>query len=445
MSDIVPGHYHLAGVAGVGMSALAQVMCDAGYEVSGSDRFADNGRDTEVLHKLRDSGVRIVPQDGSGVNADTRALVVSTAIEEGNADIAAARAHGVPILHRADALAQLVMGKQCIAVTGTSGKSTVTGMLGWLLEQLGRDPTVVNGAPVVNWMSASRLGSVRWGSGGTWVIEADESDRSLLKFHPEHAIITNASADHFGMDETVALFHKFEMQVTGSVISGFGPASRLAGFSPSVGAGGSEFTFDGERYRVALPGRHNAENALLAIALCRNLGYAAVDIRAALSGFRGIHRRLERVGERRGVTVVDDYAHNPAKIRASWEALAPYHKHIHAVWRPHGYGPLRNMMEDIVGTFHRLWHAGDTVFILPVYDAGGTADRSVRSEDLVRRLESSGVHALAGDYDTVIKTLVRLAAQDDAVLVMGARDPDLPSLGRRILDGLDRGQGAAAR
>jgi UDP-N-acetylmuramate--alanine ligase len=475
------GRYHLVGVAGVGMNPLAQALLAAGCEVSGSDRYLDTGQDLEVLPKLQRAGVRLVPQDGSGITSETRAVVVSTAIEAGNPDLAAAARHGVPVRHRAEMLAQLAEGRECIAITGTCGKTTVTGMVGFLLEQLGDDPTVVNGGIVVNWESAERIGNVRVGRSARWVIEADESDRSLLRFCPDWAIITNLSADHFSMDETAALFATFSAQVKHALV---GPWEKdrepWRGFQPELSAGGSRFAYGGQRFHLPLLGHHNAENALEAVMLCERLGHRLGRIADALRGFRGIRRRLDVAGTANGVTVIDDYAHNPAKIRATWEAVAPYHKRVLAVWRPHGFGPLSNMFDDLKAVFREMASVapgtlkqelergtpaneresrvprpssdlgvrqgtppagngiaqrGARLYILPVYYAGGTAKGAATSDLLVGDLATEGIPIeLVPDYDTLVGRIAAEARPDDAVLVMGARDPNLPALARRILD-----------
>jgi UDP-N-acetylmuramate--alanine ligase len=426
------GHYHLTGVAGVGMSAVAQALAAVGCEVTGSDRFCDQGWSLDVVGKLAKAGVKIVPQDGSGVSPGTTGLVVSTAIEDDNPDIAAARRHGVPILHRAAMLARIVGGRECVAVAGTSGKSTVAGMVGFILEQLGADPFVVNGAPVLNWMDDARIGNFRAGRSRWCVIEADESDRSLMNFHPAWAVVTNVSADHFSLEESVGLFRKFSAQVANGVLQG-----ETAGFAPRLDAGGSRFEYEGVSFRLNLPGRHNAENARNAVAMCARLGFEAADIAKALAGFRGIHRRLETVGRSGGVLVLDDYAHNPAKIRAAWETLAPYHEKMLVVWRPHGYKPLSVMMDDLVAMFRQVCRAGDLLAVLPVFDAGGTTNRSVRSEMLVEKLLAQGLPAMAvKNYAEAIEVVCGKVAPGCAVVTMGARDPDLPKLARSILGAL---------
>ena len=430
---------HVTGVAGVGMSAVAQAALGAGLSVSGSDRYHDSGEALPVLGQLGRAGVTLYPQDGSGVRAGTDAVVVSTAIEAGNPDVLAAAASGVPVVHRSVLLAKLVEGRSCLAVAGTCGKSTVTGMAGWILEQAGLDPTVVNGAPVANWQSESDVGNVRIG-GELWVIEADESDRSLLNYEPLHAVITNMSADHFDLEETRRVFEAFRTRVCGRCIGALDGSPYLDGVSPEVGAGGSRFEFRGETFRLALPGAHNVENALHAVMLCELAGVSVAQSAAALATFRGIHRRLEVAARVDGITVIDDYAHNPAKIAAALAAVQPFAGRLVAVWRPHGYGPLRSMLDGLAAAFGVLSGGRHRVLLLPVYDAGGTADRSIGSEALASRLAAGGVDvACVADYAAVRQALRESAlTAGDAVLVMGARDPGLPSLARSCLDGSRR-------
>jgi len=431
------GHYHLVGLAGAGMSALAQVLQAQGKVVSGSDRCCDTGPDPDVVRKLRAGGIRLHPQDGSGVTENTCGLVVSSAIEGDNADIAAAKALQVPVMHRSEILAGLVDGRRCVAVTGTSGKSTVTGMIGWMLEQAGADPVVVNGGVLLNWSNGNVVGNARCGLSDIWVIEADESDRSLLRFRPEWAVITNVSKDHFELQETVELFQAFSGQAKRGCISALDCPRFLQQADIATVSGESTFVYKGTEVRLKLPGKHNAENALYALALCEHLDFDLELLVPALAEFKGIQRRHETIGIARGVKVVDDYAHNPAKIRAAWEAMAPCHKRVHAVWRPHGFGPLAAMMPDLTQVFANLAGGGDRIYILPVYDAGGTADRGVNSDALVHELNALNAGAVAikdpGELPRMISGTARLG---DVVLLMGARDPGLPSLARAILSSL---------
>jgi UDP-N-acetylmuramate--alanine ligase len=417
------------------MNPLAQALRAAGWDVSGSDRYFDSGQELDVLPKLRRAGVRLVPQDGSGIDEHTQAVVVSTAIEPDNPDLASAARQGVPVVHRAEMLARLLEGKECIAVTGTSGKTTVTGMVGFLLEQLGDDPTVVNGGAVLNWETKDAVGNFRAGHFPRWVIEADESDRSLLHFRPDWAIITNLSADHFSLEETESLFQAFAARVKHEVVGRHADAAFWREFEPQLSATGSCFTYGGETFRLPLLGRHNAQNAVQAVMLCERLGHPLGRVRDALSGFRGIRRRLEVAGVAGGVTVVDDYAHNPAKIRAAWQAVAPHYERVLVAWRPHGFAPLAKMLEDLRALFHEMGESCECLYVLPVYYVGGTATASVTSDVLVDALRGAGAPAeLAGDYDDLVRRVAARARPGDVVLSMGARDPDLPALARQIVD-----------
>jgi len=440
--------YHMVGVAGVGMNALAQALLGKGAVVTGSDRHADQSMATPVLELLRASGVEVFPQDGSGVTADVDALVVSTAIEEDNPDVQQARRLGVPIRHRAELLAGLVEGGRCLAVAGTSGKTTVTGLLGWMLEGLGFDPNVVSGGALINWRSLQRVGNVRLGASNLWVIEADESDRSFLRFSPAWAVINNLSRDHFEMKETRALFGEFAARVADVVFCEDAAMTQLA--APSGWPGnaewvkvGADVTYDdatgrvawgGATFHVPLPGRHNLQNAVMAITVCRHWGADDASIQRVLSGFKGMERRLEYVGSVGGMKVFDDYAHNPAKIAAAWTTVQTGAKRVWAVWRPHGYGPLAAMADELAAMFRTYASGEHRLLILPVYYAGGTARAQLTSEAFVARLQHEGIQAdYAPDYAWARRRILGEAREGDVTLVMGARDPELPVFARELV------------
>lgn len=424
------------------MSAVAQLLQGAGHRVTGSDRFLDQGDRLAVLDQLERSGIQLVPQDGSGVGPDTASVVVSTAIEDDNPDLVRAGALGVPRVHRAEMLARLVGSAPCAAVAGTAGKSTVTGMAGYILEQAGLNPTVANGGVVVNWQAMDRVGNVRLGHPGVWVVEADESDRSLLRFAPEIALITNVSKDHFSLDEVTDLFRQFAAQVSGTVLLGESAARALQIPGAQLVEGevvrirhGYVVHFDGQEILVPLIGRHNAENAVAALNLCREWGVETTVAATALQRFRGIGRRLEQLGSCNEAPVIDDYGHNPAKLAAAWGAVAERADRVLGSWRPHGFGPLRLLMDELVQAFSSVCRERDILYLLPVFYAGGTAAGDVKTEDLVEKLCAAGVNArFVPDYPALESAYRSELGPGDAALIMGARDPGLPRFARTLAD-----------
>lgn len=412
------GTVHLVGIGGVGMSALAQALLDAGGTVTGADRaLGGSGARPGVLAALARAGVRLFPDDGSGIGPDTACVIVSTAVEETNRDLRCARARGIPVVHRAAALAELLAPRRLVAVAGTCGKSTVTAILGHLLAESGFDPVVVNGAQVVGWdAGGTRVGSTRKGTGAYAVAEVDESDKSLVAFKPFAAVVTNASADHYSKAEMDAVFDAFVRGVPGPVIDG-----RRTPMVPSAAA-----------RTIPLPGEHNAVNAECALRMAAALGADPARLAAAIRTFPGVERRLQRVGTCGGAVVYDDYAHNPEKLHAMLATLqAAYPKGVAVVWRPHGYAPLRKMLEALAAMFRATLRPCDELLVLPVYDAGGTTDRSLNSDALVARLNASPVRFVEGleDAETHLRTH---APAFGALVVAGARDPGLPVLARRL-------------
>ena len=273
------GTVHLVGIGGVGMSALAQALLDAGGTVTGADRaLGGSGARPGVLAALARAGVRLFPDDGSGIGPDTARVIVSTAVEETNRDLRCARARGIPVVHRAAALAELLAPRRLVAVAGTCGKSTVTAILGHLLAESGFDPVVVNGAQVVGWdAGGTRVGSTRKGTGAYAVAEVDESDKSLVAFKPFAAVVTNASADHYSKAEMDAVFDAFVRGVPGPVIDG-----RRTPMVPSAAA-----------RTIPLPGEHNAVNAECALRMAAALGADPARLAAAIRTFPGVERGLQ--------------------------------------------------------------------------------------------------------------------------------------------------------
>lgn len=398
---------HLIGIGGVGMSALAEALVSLGHAVSGSDRIvgtADRGLWPPSLARLEALGVKVHPDDGSGIDGSVGRIIVSTAIEEGNPGLVRAKELGIPVVHRAAALSDALSGFRLVAVAGTCGKSTVTAMLAHVMKSCGMEPFAVNGAAVVGWN-----GSVLSGKGGYAVAEVDESDKSLTAFRPYAAIITNSSSDHYSKEEMDDVFDGFVKDVKGPLVDG--RAGR----------------FDADS---SLPGAHNRQNAGLALAMAVALGADESKARAALMDFPGVERRMQFVGKCGDAEVYDDYAHNPEKLHAMLVTLQERHaKGVAVLWRPHGYGPLRKMGDALAEMFNSVLRPQDRLFLLPVYDAGGTADRSVNSDVLAARIRGC---EFVETPDGAARLLTAQAPAFGAIVTAGARDPALPVTARRL-------------
>lgn len=443
--------FHYAGVAGSGMSALAQFQALSGGRATGSDRALDRGGAPAIRAALERAGVALMPQDGSGIAADTDALIVSTAVEDTVPDVGAARAAGVPIFHRSELLAALVAAHRTIAVAGTSGKSTVVAMIFELLRGAGRDPSLITGGDLLTLAGAGYLGNAWAGRSDLLVVEADESDGSLVRYEPAIGVVLNLEKDHKAESEVVAMFETFRRRTRagfvvgegenlggmrgGALVFGFGAAAEVRAEEVALAADGSDFSIAGTRFHVPVPGRHNVENALAALAACRAAGLDIATLAAPLAAFRGVGRRFQVLGAARGVTVVDDFAHNPAKIRAALAtARLRRPRRVLAVYQPHGFGPTRFLRHDLVAAFADSLSGADRLWFLEIFYAGGTATKDISSSDLAAELGGRGqAAAVAADRETLVAEIAAAAAPGDLVLVMGARDPSLPELGRRIL------------
>lgn len=400
---------HLIGIGGVGMSALAQALIYTGHSVSGADRLVASlggGAMPDSLRRLSDMGVKVFPDDGSGVDDSVDRVVVSTAIESQNPGLIRAQELGIPVVHRAAALAEALSGFRLVAVAGTCGKSTVTAMLASILADCGFDPFCVNGAAVVGWN-----GSVRNGHGTYAVAEVDESDRSLTAFKPYAAIITNASADHYSKEEMDEVFDAFVADVPGPVVDG------------------RKMRYDAD---CSMPGLHNRQNAGIALAMAFALGVDEAKARESLLRFRGVERRMQHVGSCDGAEIYDDYAHNPEKLHAMLATLQDeFQKGVAVVWRPHGYGPLRKMLAPLAGMFNAQLRPQDRLIVMPVYDAGGTADRSIQSDALAAAVRGA---IYVKTPDEVLRLLKAQASAFGAVVIAGARDPGLPVMARSLAE-----------
>jgi len=444
--------FHYAGVAGSGMSALAQFQAMLGGHASGSDRGFDRGERPDARAQLERLGVQVLPQDGSGLGGDCGALVVSTAVEDTVPDVAAAKLRSLPIVHRSEVLAYWVSTFRSVAVSGTSGKSTTTAMVFEILKGTGRDPSVITGGDLVALQESGYWGNA-WASKGPLVVEADESDGSLVRYQPAISLCLNLTRDHKSEEEVAAMFRVLKKRTReafvcgeqgipddlrqGAHLFGFGEGEGLRGAGLELLPAASRFEVCGVRFELPVPGAHNAENALAAIAACHALGVPVAEMAAPLARYRGVARRFQILGRERGVEVVDDFAHNPAKIAASLATARLRAKRVLAVYQPHGFGPTRFLREGFVDTFATHTEPQDRVWLLEIFYAGGTAQRDFSSADLVRDIAARGRTAgFAPSREELATRLAEVAEPGDLVLVMGARDPSLTAFAHRVLAAL---------
>ena len=456
--------YFFCGIGGSGMLPLALIVQGRGAEVAGSDRTLDQGRLAPKFEFLKARGIALHPQDGSGLTRADQLLVVSAAIEESVPDVVKAKEIGAPRLTRPELLAELFNAAEAgIAVGGTSGKSTVTGMIGWILHATGRDPTVMNGAVMKNFAGPDvPFASALVGQGGLFVSEVDESEGSIALYRPKVAVLNNISLDHKSLDELRHLFSDFAAKAEAVIVNLDDDETRLlAAVLPSenlvtygfadeeadlFGSGLVEapfaITFEASDRRTGatvpvalqIPGLHNAQNALAAIAAAMEVGVSLAEAAQALAGFTGLRRRLELIGKARGVTVIDDFAHNPDKIAATLRTLHAFPGRLLLFFQPHGYGPLRTMKDALITGLAREMAAEDVLIMAdPVY-YGGTTNREVGSGDIVAGLAALGRQAEhVPERAQCAERLVELAQPGDRILVMGARDDTLSQFAAELL------------
>jgi UDP-N-acetylmuramate--alanine ligase len=451
--------YFFCGIGGSGMMPLALIVAGQGHRVAGSDRSLDQGRTAPKFEWLRSKGITLFPQDGSGITRAEQIVVASTAVEETVPDIVAAQRVGASRLRRADLLAALFNASQTgIAVGGTSGKSTVTGMIGWIFHALGQDPTVMNGAVMKNFATPDApFASALVGNGPAFISEVDESDGSIALYTPDIAVLNNIALDHKSMDELRSLFGDFTRRARIAVLNLDNPevarfprdnarTYSISGQPADLMAtdiierpNGVDFTVNGTPVSLQVPGRHNVSNALAALAAAEAAGLDLAQAATALGGFMGLRRRMEIAGTAGGVTVIDDFGHNPDKISATLAALHAFPGRLLLFFQPHGYGPLKQMGHELVRTFAQHMRAEDQLILCdPVY-FGGTVDRSVGSAELVADIAAMGrAAAHIPDRAECGDRLAALAKAGDRIVIMGARDDTLSAFAADILAKLGR-------
>lgn len=459
--------YFFCGIGGSGMLPLASILRGQGAEVAGSDRALDQGRLADKFAFLREQGIALFPQDGSGVTRADQILVTSAAVEETVPDVQAARRVGAQQLSRPQLLAALFNAAPLgIAVAGTSGKSTATGMVAWILHQAGLDPTVMNGAVMKNFATPGRpFASALVGKGDIFVSEIDESDGSIALYEPEIAVLNNISLDHKSLDELRELFQAFLRRSARVVVNWDDPESRdLAGGLPSdrrisfslldesadlFASVTAEEPFaiafdvqDWERgrrlaVRLQVPGRHNVANALAALAAARACGVALEVAARAIEGFAGLRRRFDVVGTRNGITVIDDFGHNPDKIAATLTTLHRFPGRLLVLFQPHGYGPLKVMKDALIACFADNLRPEDRLILTDPAYFGGTVERTVGSEDIVAGVGAAGRNAEhVGERAAAGECLREWAQPGDRIIIMGARDDTLSGFAADLLERL---------
>ncbi|MBB4859146.1 UDP-N-acetylmuramate--alanine ligase [Novosphingobium chloroacetimidivorans] len=464
-TDLTARPWFFCGIGGSGMLPLALILKGLGATVAGSDRSRDQGRGEAKFAWLESEGFHLFPQDGSGVTSRDQVLVASAAVEDTVPEVVRARELGCERMSRAQLLAALFNASpRGIAIGGTSGKSTVTGMIGWILTATGRDPTIMNGAVMKNFRAPDApFASARVGQGGVFASEVDESDGSIALYRPDVAVLGNVSLDHKSLEELRALFGDFLAAARVGVVNlddaeSAALASRareLLSFgieSPGATIGvepGSVVQWadaiearvvdrrSGAGHALVLhqPGRHNLYNALAALAGCVALGVPLGEAVAALGSFAGLARRFDVIGtSASGVTVIDDFGHNPDKVSATLATLKAHPGRVIAFFQPHGYGPLRQMGAELAQVFAQKLGGEDVVLLCDPAYFGGTVDRSQGSERIVDLIRAAGGQAeYVPTREGCGDRIVDLAQPGDRVVIMGARDDTLTTFAQDVL------------
>ncbi len=456
--------YFFCGIGGSGMLPLANIVREAGAAVAGSDRALDQGRLGPKFEWLQSLGIDLFGQDGSGLVSGDQILIASAAIEDSVPDIAKANSLGCQRMTRAELLAELFnAAPRSVAVGGTSGKSTVTGMIGWILTNAGLDPTIMNGAVMKNFVADDApFASARVGQGEVFVSEVDESDGSIALFAPHVAVLNNVSLDHKSLEELRQLFGDFAKKAkccvwnaddaeTVALIEPMGLAGAISfGFTPNADIRatditdlplGSRFTLQAqaETHTVTLivSGRHNIANALAAIAASIALGVSVVQAVKGVERFNGLVRRFDIVGIANDITVIDDFGHNPDKIAATLSTLKTFPGRIIAFFQPHGYGPIRVMGTELAAVFAGMLGEDDHLILCdPVY-FGGTVDKSTGSHSITDAVALAGRNAeYFPERDDCGNRILELAKPGDRIVIMGARDDTLSGFASDLLQRL---------
>lgn len=439
------------GIAGTGMSALAQYLAGIGKQVSGSDRYFKPGKTNDTKEKLVAEGIQCFLQNGEGITNQTQLVVVSTAVEDTVPEVKKAKDLAIPIIKRSELLSIIAESKKTIAVGGTSGKSTTSAMLYDILEYAGLQPGIISGAGLVKIIKTGKIGNAKAGKGEWLVIEADESDGSIVQYHPEIGLLLNVDKDHQETEELMELFGIFRNNTKSLFIVNHSNAlaSQLSknignDFSVTDAAGFTATDFKQQGFNIQFKiqeipfslntvGRHNMENALAATAVAAQLGVSLKICAAALKNYEGIYRRHQVLGNKKGVWVIDDYAHNPAKCAASIAACQQVAPKVIAWFQPHGYGPTRFLRHDFVKEIASVLRPEDEIWMSEIFYAGGTALKDISANDLITEIKALGKNAFFAEDRNNFLAMARPHFTDNCVLLlMGARDPGLEEFSKNL-------------
>jgi UDP-N-acetylmuramate--alanine ligase len=444
------------GVAGVGMSAIAQYLAGINKSVSGSDRYFKEGEVNETKQKLEAEGITCFLQNGDGITEQTNLVVVSTAIEDTVLEVQKAKALNIPILKRSELLALIAQSKKTIAVGGTSGKSTTSAMLFDILQYAGLQPSIISGAGLMSIIDEGKIGNAKVGNGNWLVIEADESDGSIVQYKPEIGLLLNIDKDHQEIDELMGIFTTFKNNSKTFVVN---QANALANklsvnsendfssdehstakyIATNFEQNGFNIQFEVEHvsFSMNVMGKHNMENALAAVAVANGIGVDVQTCAAALKNYKGIYRRNQILGNKNGIWVIDDYAHNPVKCAAAIASCQPVATKVIAWFQPHGYGPTRFLRNDFVHEISKVLRPQDEIWMSEIFYAGGTAVKNISANDLINDIKLLGKNAFfVEDRNDFVLTLKPHLTQDCVLLLMGARDPSLEQFSKTIFNNL---------
>ena len=449
-------HFFFIGIAGSGMSALAQFLAGSGKQVSGSDRYFLPGTFNDTKDKLEAEGINCFPQTGEGITGDIDIVIVSTAVEDTVPEVMQAKELGIPIIKRSDLLAMIAETKRTIAIGGTSGKSTTGGMLFQILETAGYSPGIISGAGLVNIIKDGKIGNAKVGKGEWLIIEADESDGSIVKYHPEIGVLLNIDKDHQETAELLNIFSIFKKNTTGKFV--VNRSNKLsAGLSADVNTDFSSdeneaafvasdlaqsgmnisFKINDADFKLKTIGKHNMENALAAATVASHIGIPLEKSAEGLKTYEGIYRRHQLLGEKNGVKVIDDYAHNPAKCAASITACQPIAEKVVAWFQPHGYGPTKFLKDDFVKEIAAALRPQDEIWMSEIFYAGGTAVKDISAKELTDAISSTGKNAFfVEDRNDLLNNIRPHLTADCVLLLMGARDPGLEEFSKNIYENL---------